>query len=226
MLFREFICTESHFDVYFSEVMVWYLSPGRTIMKPILLLTIIACLSLYHPAQCQIRTVETRTSVDSSAGDTTVSKSVIVSTSEDITPRSSMLVVNPLKFFLFYNLSYFHRLSSGVAIGFGVQSPTLSDIEGFGVNAEVRVYPSGKSLRGFYVAPNFSYNHLTSADATTSPTSFGVLLGWQWFPGDEFALGLGLGIDYYSGSVSENGSELDPYNGTAPALRFDIGYAW
>jgi hypothetical protein len=181
---------------------------------------------LLQTATSQVRTVETRTSVDSVSGDTTVTKSVVVSASEDITPRTSMLVINPLKFFLFYNLTYFHRLSSGAAVGFGVQVPTLAGIDGVGVNAEVRLYPSGKSLRGFYFAPNFAYNHLTGGSATTSPTSLGVLLGWQWFPGDEFAMGLGLGVDYYFGSVSSGSSDWGRYDGTVPALRFDIGYAW
>lgn len=174
----------------------------------------------------QVRTTETRTSVDSTKGDTTVTKSVIISESEDITPRTSMIVLNPLKFFLFYNLSYYHRLSAATAVGVGFQVPTISGIDGFGVNAEVRLYPSRKSLRGFYLAPNFSANSLKSGKVKSSPTSAGVLVGWQWFPGDEFAMGLGIGMDYYFGSVSDDDEDFGRYDGTAPALRFDIGYAW
>ncbi len=195
-------------------------------MKTLLVIVVLILTSWLQPATAQVRTVETRTSVDSVAGDTTVTKSVIISTSEDITPRTSMLTVNPLKFFLFYNLAYYHRLSERIAVGFGVQAPTLAGIDGFGLSAEVRVYPSARALRGFYAAPNISYNRLTSGPVSTSPFSAGVLLGWQWFPGEEFAMGLGLGIDYYFGSVSESHNDLGKYNGTAPALRFDIGYAW
>ena len=54
----------------------------------------------------------------------------------------------------------------------------------------------------------------------------GALIGWQWFPGDDFAIGLGIGADYYTGSVDENGSDFGNYSGTVPAVRFDIGYAW
>lgn len=195
-------------------------------MKPVLFVALLASCVFFQSAPGQIRTVETRTSVDSLSGDTTTTKSVILSKSEDITPRQSMIVVNPLKFFLFYNLSYFHRLSANAAAGIGFQAPTVSGIDGFGVNAEIRLYPSGKSLRGFYFAPNFSYNHLSSGRVESSPTSAGVLLGWQWFPGDEFAMGLGLGMDYYFGSISNESDEWGKYDGTAPALRFDIGYAW
>jgi hypothetical protein len=195
-------------------------------MRKSLFWVMLLCIACMHPAASQIRTVETRTAVDSASGDTTITKAVIVSTTEDITPRNSMLVVNPLKFFLFYNLTYFHRLSPSSAVGFGIQVPTLGGIDGVGFNAEIRLYPSAKSLRGFYFAPNFAYNHFTNGNASTSPTSLGVLIGWQWFPGDEFAMGLGLGVDYYFGSISDSHSDWGRYDGTVPALRFDIGYAW
>ena len=55
-------------------------------------------------------------------------------------------------------------------------------------------------------------------------TSVGGLIGWQWFPGDQFAIGLGIGVDYYFFSGEDD--DFSDINGTAPALRFDIGYAW
>jgi hypothetical protein len=192
-------------------------------MRIPLLVFLISLAAYSSPAQ--IRTEETRTEIDTVKGDTTVTKAVIISQSEDITPRSSMLVVNPLKFFLFYNLSYYHRLSPSAVVGGGFQIPTLSDVNGFGINIELRLHPSGKALKGFYFAPNASYSHLESGGDKTSPFSLGVLIGWQWFPGDEFAMGLGIGVDYYVGTLEENG-DLEEYHGAVPALRFDIGYAW
>ncbi len=174
----------------------------------------------------QTETKETRKTVNKANGDTTVSQSLVISKSEDITPRSNLVVINPLKFFLFYNLTYFHKVEEGTAIGIGFQIPTLSGINGFGINAEVRIYPSGKNLRGFYLAPNFSYNHLTSAGVSVDPISLGILIGWQWFPGDEFAIGLGIGVDHYWGSVSNSRSDFGNYNGYVPAVRFDVGYGW
>ena len=190
-----------------------------------LLLSLLISLAMFLSAFGQDRTDETRITVDPETGDTLFSKSVIISQTEDITSRNSMVVINPLKFLLFYNISYFQKVSNNVVVGGGVQMPTISGLNGFGANAEVRIYPSGENLRGFYIAPNISFNHLTSEDASTSPFSFGVLAGWQWFPGDQFALGFGIGLDYYIGAVEENES-LENYNGTVPALRFDIGYAW
>ncbi len=159
-------------------------------------------------------------------GDTVYTEAVIVSKTEDITPRSNMIVVNPLKFLLFYNISYFHKVNDGVAVGGGIQTPTLSGLKGFGINAELRLYPKGNNLKGFYFAPNVSYNNLSSDNSSKSVTisSIGGLLGWQWFPGEQFAMGLGIGMDYYF--FSGDDSDFSRLNGTAPALRFDIGYAW
>jgi len=174
----------------------------------------------------QTKTEEKKKTVTVSEGDTVVTESEIISTEEDITPRSEMIVINPLKFFLFYNISYFHKISNHTAFGGGFQIPTLSGLSGYGFNAEVRLYPKGKNLNGFYFAPNISYNHLEVENVESSPFSAGFLVGWQWFPGTDFAMGLGIGVDYYFGSVSDDNDDFGSYDGTAPLLRFDIGYAW
>jgi hypothetical protein len=195
------------------------------IMKSIITLII---LILFTTATLgQIRTEEKKKTVTES-GDTLYTESTIISKWEDITPRNDMIVVNPLKFFIFYNLTYFHRTSENVALGAGIQIPTISGLDGFGVNAEARIYPSGKTLRGFYFAPNISYNRLTvdEENGHTSAFSLGALIGWQWFPGDDFAIGLGIGADYYTGSIEDIDDEYGNYSGTVPVVRFDIGYAW
>jgi len=174
----------------------------------------------------QERTDEKKWTIDPQTGDTLFTSSVIVSQSEDITPRNSMIVINPLKFLVFYNISYFQKLNESTAIGVGLQMPTISGVNGFGVNAEARFYPKGNNLKGFYLAPNFSYNNLTEEgdNENVSITSAGGLVGWQWFPGEQFAMGLGIGVDYYF--FSGNSDDFEDYNGFAPALRFDIGFAW
>jgi hypothetical protein len=193
------------------------------------LFIILLTISLLVPVSiAQVKTEETKTTVDVETGDTVLTESVTISTEEDITPRSQMIVVNPLKFLVFYNLSYFHKISDNMVFGGGFQIPTLSGIDGFGINSELRIYPKGKNLRGFYFAPNISYNHIETGNISTSPFSAGILIGWQWFPGTDFALGLGIGVDYYFGSFSDDNDNdnLGSYDGASPALRFDIGYAW
>lgn len=173
----------------------------------------------------QDKTTEKRVTADSK-GNKDSTETVIISNTEDITQRTSMLIINPLKFFLFYNLSYFHRINNSIAVGGGFQLPTLKGINGFGVNAEIRFHPSKKSLRGFYIAPNISFNNLSTSGSGSDARVFsiGVLVGWQWFPGDDFAMGLGIGIDRYF--LSNSKDAFNSYDGNVPAIRFDIGYAW
>lgn len=195
----------------------------------ILPLSLLIGFALLSVAFGQDKTDEQKWTVNPETRDTVYTESVIVSQTEDITPRNSMIIINPLKFLLFYNLSYYHKLSDQSAIGVGVQMPTIKGINGFGANAEVRLYPSGKNLRGFYFAPNISYNNLSDSngDGSISLFSIGGLVGWQWFPGDQFAIGLGIGADYYFLSDRQNNNDdFESYSGMAPALRFDIGYAW
>ena len=189
------------------------------------ILTFILLILFTISISAQIKTKEKKKTV-TEEGDTVYTESTIISTIEDITPREDLIVINPLKFFIFYNLSYFHKISDKVALGGGFQIPTISGLGGFGINAEVRIYPSAKTLRGFYIAPNISYNHLTVSDGGASAVGMGALIGWQWFPGDDFAIGLGIGIDYYTGSVDDIDDDFNNYSGSVPAIRFDIGYAW
>lgn len=194
-------------------------------MKTLSLVLLIG-LAIFASGFGQERTDEKKWTIDPVTGDTIYSEATIISQSEDITPRSSMIIINPLKFLLFYNISYFHKINDGLAVGGGIQMPTISGLNGFGVNAEARFYPKGKNLKGFYFAPNASYNNLSSdgSDASVSITSVGGLVGWQWFPGEQFAMGLGIGVDYYF--FSGDSDVYTKLDGTVPLLRFDIGYAW
>jgi hypothetical protein len=187
-------------------------------MKSVFLIIIFFCVTAF----AQDKTTEKRSTKDST-GKVIVTESEIISKTEDITPRNYMIIINPLKFILFYNVSFYLKVNQTIAVGLGVQSPTLSGLTGFGANAELRIYPRAKSLKGFYVAPNFSLNSISSGGYTETLSSIGILLGWQWFPGEDFAMGLGIGIDNYFGS---NDKVSFSSIGLAPALRFDIGYAW
>ena len=124
----------------------------------ILSVTMVIVAAMLTSAFGQEKTDEKKWTIDPETGDTIYVESVIISETEDITPRNSMIIINPLKFLLFYNISYFHKISDGAAIGGGVQFPTPKGISGFGANLEARFYPTGKNLRGFYYAPNFSYS--------------------------------------------------------------------
>ena len=187
---------------------------------------IIVSLFLLSSVYGQIKTDEEKISVNKTTGDTTYTESTSFSKTEDITTRSSMIVINPLKFFLFYNISYFGKISDNLVIGAGIQTPTIKGITGFGINAETRFYPNGKNMRGFYFAPNIAYNNIRADGSSITPFSIGALIGWQWFPGEQFSMGLGIRVDYYTGSINNRHEDLESYHGSVPAIRFDIGYAW
>lgn len=194
-------------------------------MKKLAMILVLLIFNCPQSSFAQDKTTEKRVTTDSK-GNKDSTEAVIISSTEDITQRTSMLIINPLKFFLFYNLSYFHKIDNSIAVGGGFQLPTLKGISGFGINAEIRFHPSKKSLRGFYIAPNFSFNNLSTSGSSSGARVFsvGVLFGWQWFPGDDFAMGLGIGIDRYFHSNSKDA--FTSYDGNVPAIRFDIGYAW
>lgn len=172
-------------------------------------------------ATAQKRTVETRTPVDSTT-------TVIVTETEDITPRERLFIVNPVKFFLFYNLSYYQMITPRIALGGGVQFPTPKDLDGIGLNAEARIYTDKKArgLKGFYVAPRVAYNRISEDGDQLTALAIGGRAGWQWFPGKNFGIGFGLGVDYYYLDGKENGQSIDFYEGTVPVVRFNIGYAF
>jgi|JI9StandDraft_1071089.scaffolds.fasta_scaffold28476_2 hypothetical protein len=211
----------------------------------IALFCFITVVSVQH-LQAQTRTEETVTTTDST-GKSVVQRVVKVSRTENVSPVENMIIINPLKFFLYYNLSYYRKITPGLVIGGGLQIPTIEGLGGWGVNLEARLHPSVKAPKGFYFAPNFSYNRLTTdqnvyefdpntgqqiivgvSTVGVSSTSIGALIGWQWFPSDEFAIGLGIGADYYMLSDVNRTSAYSfrSVDGFVPALRFDIGYAW
>ena len=134
-------------------------------------------LFFFTTLQAQDKTTEEKITVNKETRDTIRTSSVSISVTEDITPRNDLIVINPLKFLLFYNISYFHKLSENVIVGGGFQAPTISGISGIGFNAEARFYPKGNNMRGFYISPNFSYNHLSTDEVSTDPVSLGVLIG-------------------------------------------------
>lgn len=194
-------------------------------MRKIILLLGLIFLCSVPLTFAQEKTTEKRIVIDSK-GKKDSTEAVIISETEDITPRENMMVINPLKFFLFYNLTYYRKIDDTFVIGGGFQLPTLKEINGVGINAELRIHPGKKALRGFYIAPNLSFNTLSTSETNSTAQAFsiGVLVGWQWFPGSDFAMGLGIGIDHYF--LSNSKDAFTSYDGNVPAVRFDIGYAW
>ncbi len=206
--------------------------------QKIALFVLVLFISVSARAQTEVK--QHTVSIDSATGKTTVSDETIIKKEEDITPYTDMVNINPLKFFIAYNMTWYHKIANNAAVGIGAEFGALHENTAWGMNAEFRFYPSKKSMHGFYFAPNISYVQATNVDYyfydgygsyTARTMTAGMLLGWQWFPGSDFSIGLALGADAY---IPLNTSHADSYDllggiygsGVYPAIRFDIGYAW
>jgi hypothetical protein len=185
---------------------------------------------------------ETQTNVDSTNGKvTTVSTVTSMATTEDVTVRTHMISSDPIKFWQFYNISYYQAISPQIVVGGGIQLPTAlfdRDISGFGVNLEARFYISGKPFRGFHLNPILSINSLSyesyswegpgNTRVHDTPVSFGLLMGWHWYPWEEFGTQIAFGADYNFSATTESSllGIASEKKGVVPAGRFTVGYSW
>jgi hypothetical protein len=208
--------------------------------------TLIALLlGLTAAASSQTKRVEsttTETKADTTDGKVVTNSTVTtVATSEDITPRHHMISSDPFKFWLYYNVSYYYAITPHIVVGGGIQTPTAlpdREISGFGVNLEGRFYLGGKPFRGFHINPVLSINTLTyerydwdasgNERITDTPVSLGLLMGWHWYPWDEFGTQIAFGADYNFSATSEEGLlGLGSHKeGIIPTARFTVGYSW
>ena len=201
-------------------------------------------------ASAQVKSEETVTTTDTSGRTTTISVTTLSKT-EDITPRTDIILMSPIEFIQYYNISYIHSIANNMAIGggFRLAHDLTEDFNveiDFGITLEGRFYPGKKAVKGFYLAPNAAVNWLANHEYTydydpqtgrtnqhdnkTTGLGFtvGLMSGWQFFPWEEMAMGVGLGFEHRILATSTTGENMFfDYDGrTVPALRFDIGYAW
>ena len=195
------------------------------------------------------KTTETQKAVDSTSGKVVESSKITtIAYSEDISSRTNMVYLDPIKFFGLFNIGYQHALSPIFSVGGTLQAPTqLTDATGFGAIAETRFYPGGHPFRGFHVGGNIAYNHITTEqydyesqstkETTIDPVSIGVSVGWHWYPWSDFAVELALGGDLVlNGRKKVSSYDIDPYEdsvpfvnnlrGIAPTGHIQIGYSW
>jgi hypothetical protein len=163
--------------------------------------------------------------VDSSGQVIENEQATVVTRVEKVITHDRMIVINPFKFLYFYNLSYYQIVNGNLAIGFGFQVPTVSRVDGVGLNFEFRLYPGNRALHGLFVAPSISYNSFITKFKISS-FSVGLTGGWQLFWIDPFALGVEVGVNRYFWSDRADKSDLKNYYGTVPAVRIDLGCGW
>lgn len=169
-------------------------------------------------ASAQVRSEETVTTTDTTGRTTTVSVTTISKT-EDITPRNDVILLSPIDFLRYYNISYLHSIAPNMAIGggFRLAHDLTEDFDAplaFGLMLEGRFYPGKKGVKGFYLAPNTAISWLSETymesdwDPQTGRTNWhenkytgmaftiGLMSGWQFFPWEEMSMGVGLGFEH------------------------------
>ncbi len=180
-----------------------------------LALTLLLGAACTQTALGQKRTIEKRTPVDSTT-------TIVVTETEDITPRHRILIVNPIRFFVLYNVAYYQTVAPGLALGAGLQIPAFDEIDGVIVQAEARFYPRKRGLKGFYLGSNLWIDSVTSDD-DDARVELAVVAGWQWFSGKDFGIGFGLGAAV---DLTDDDGFGFYDGGHRPVVRFNIGYAF
>ncbi|GAB4127091.1 MAG: hypothetical protein OHK0045_07940 [Raineya sp.] len=151
-------------------------------------------------------------------------------------------IISPL--FRAFHLNYERAFTEKVSGQFGFlyfagfnQGDTK--FNGFGVTPEVRLYPGGKALTGFFLSlsPRYqsfkletNYTDINGNNATDKATlssiGAGLVLGGQWIFGDIVSLELYGGPSFNSGSVKvESGSSEDRFDtgiGNGFGFRFGV----
>jgi hypothetical protein len=217
--------------------------------------TTAAMLLLVSAASAQTETQEkttTETRIDSSNNGSVKKVELVtsVATSRDLTPRTNMVLIDPVRFYSYFNASYQRAVSPVFSVGGSVMVPTqFTDASGAAITAEGRYYPGGAMFKGFHLGGNFTYSGIkheyqqydydkgtSSTVSTDVPSSIGMNIGWQMYPWSDFVFDFAIGADYnLSGpDPRENrgyygGSDLpfmNSYQGFFPTIHFGVGYAW
>ena len=161
--------------------------------------------------------------------------------------HTGMIVIDPFKFWQFYNLSYYHAILPRLALGVGAQIPASfgeRDLEGVGFTAEARFQLSEALFDGPYVgaalwfdrfrhdeyipADQREYGDPSSRTLDESHLSTGALLGWHISIWEGLGAEASVGVEYNISPTTEaNTPSIGSHNGGfVPAARMMIGYAW
>jgi hypothetical protein len=218
-------------------------------MKRIIITTVLTGLLIVAGAAAQTKTVEetrteSQTQVDSTTGKVVTTSSVVsLSKREDITPRSHMISVDPIKFWMMYNINYHYALTPLIAVGGGIQAPTTfapDELSGFGFTLDAQFYVAKRSFRGFYVSPTFSLTSISYDDyvydaggsrvdrRSETPISLGLYTGWTFSVFEDCTTQLALGADLnIVPTTAQNVIGLgSSEKGLTPGAKLTIGYAW
>jgi hypothetical protein len=190
-------------------------------------------------AQAQERTEETVITSEGSSGTSDTTKRIVITDREDLREFDNMVMIDPIKFMMWINASYYRVLSDRMALGATAQVASAlfrDDVSGFGLQADVLFYPAGKVFRGFRLGGMASFSSVTQEtfettgpiSVTDNPTTIGPMIGWtSWFT-DDLAIDLSIGGEFTLNNISyavwpywqEESGKFYPF------MSAKIGYAW
>lgn len=154
---------------------------------------------------------------------------------KETSTEKNVIKVNTLPLILgtgsiFYEHGFSEKISGQLGLGYMNYGVSGNRFSGLFITPELRLYPKGNAIDGFYVAPYLRYQNLTVKvdpdKASLTNVGGGVALGRQWITNSGFTMDLFVGGHYTSASLNvKSGSESVFNIGAFDGFGFRIGFA-
>lgn len=160
---------------------------------------------------------------------------------QETSTEKNVLKVNTLSLFLgtgsiFYEHGFSDKVSGQLGVGYLGYKAGGTKFSGLFLTPELRLYPKGVAIDGFYIAPYLRYQSLsltvTDAKGTLSSMGGGLAFGRQWITKSGFTMDLFFGGHYSSANVkaesgaSETSFNVNAFKGFKPRIGFALGFAF
>lgn len=137
---------------------------------------------------------------------------------------------------IFYERELTDNISGQMGVAYLNYNISDTKFRGLILTPEVRFYPKGNAIDGFYVAPYMRYQDFSlkgdgGGEATYSNIGGGILLGRQWVTNSGFTMDLFFGGHYGSGKIeidtgAEGDFDVSNFDGFRTRVGFAIGFAF
>lgn len=132
----------------------------------------------------------------------------------------------------YLNVSYYRGFDSNHALGayVGYLYHLVGDeqIAGYGFGLSYRYYPAGRAISRFYYSPTIGLqlgDVINGQKDRATGVLVSAMIGWQWFPEEIFAVGLGFGVRAILGEGNSDPVISNAF-GASPVITLDLGYGW
>jgi hypothetical protein len=150
----------------------------------------------------------------------------------EVIPRNAVMVNLGGLALDYLNLSYYRAVDSnnafGAYVGYLYHVVGNEQIAGYGFGLSYRYYPAKRAISRFYYSPTIGIQFgdvVNGARDRITGVLVSAMVGWQWFPEEVFAVGLGFGGRMIFGEHSSDPVIGEAF-GASPVITLDLGYAW